>query len=305
MIDLKKNYQLYRLRLIKTEKDLYEEIVYSDELDALCRMLDDDYHKKRTLVFAHPNNTNEKYKRHYCTQAMNGFAMLEVGRLSHYADCAYVFVNIHPKLTDVPYVVFGEYRQAFRSHKTLARMMERAFNWALNGRGLMVTLEAWNEEEGEEIFPWGIDLMLSMVEAQQRLGEAGRRDSGIEDMELLIEQIGGHGAAAKGKTAKRKPLKSGMFYDYIVHTDKELVLKRLHQVMKGLTIPKDIARPFRYLIDRKVIDRPPYKAVIREFPELESYIHESRYNHYMNENNPCYDHDVRYEKMDCHLRLII
>ena len=124
-------------------------------------------------------------------------------------------------------------------------------------------------------------------------------------MELLIEQTGGHGATAKGKTAKRKPLKSGAIHDYIVHTDKELVLKRLHQVMKGLTIPKDIARPFRYLIDRKVIDRPPYKAVIREFPELESYIHESRYNHYMNENNPCYDHDVRYEKMDCHLRLTL
>lgn len=58
--------------------------------------------------------------------------------------------------------------------------------------------------------------------------------------------------------------------------------------------PKEITRPFRFLYDRKLTDHIPFKAVIKEFPELEGMLDERRYNNWTNPNSTSYDYDLHY-----------
>jgi len=97
--------------------------------------------------------------------------------------------------------------------------------------------------------------------------------------------------------------KSDDIQAYILTENKEAIVQFLHQAVKGVKTAKEIARPFRLLLDLMLTDRIPHKAVMKEFPELRGLIKERRYNNWTNPNSSSYDQDPQYKKMKSQFNL--
>ena len=79
--------------------------------------------------------------------------------------------------------------------------------------------------------------------------------------------------------------------------NKEGIIRFLHQAVKGQKTAKGIARPFRFLFDHQFTEHIPFKAVMKEFPELKGLIKERSYNDWTNQNSTSYDNDPQYKKI--------
>ena len=168
-----------------------------------------------------------------------------------------------------------------------------AFNWVLKDSGVELVMEPWDPKEKRDL--WYKDFSDS-YENEANLIECSDLEAfGYEDALELVTRTKLH----KAKNAK----KNDNIRVYFRVDDFEKLLQFLHRALKGQKVAKDIARPFRLLYDLNLTDHIPYKAVMKEFPEVEGLLTERRYNDWTNKFSTSYNDDPIYEKLKASLNL--
>ncbi len=292
-----RNLRLYKMRLVTTQLSIFGDLPNSDQLEVFEKAMQADMAMEKEFKFRHPKDSGEEYFRHYVGSSLNGNAFLMVGQFKKGWDFAFVRIMLHSVIYHEPYIVVEKCSQSLRNPDTLARMVESAFNWVLKGQGLQMKLEPW---EPTEKMTWLLDYEMSYLEEMEKADPADLIMIGYEEalkMRRILE-------AMKEESQKHKIIKkSDDIRTYILTENKEGIIRFLHRAVKGVKTAKEIARPFRLLLDLMLTDRIPHKAVIKEFPELKGLIKERRYNHWTNPNSSSYDDDPYYKKMKAKFNL--
>ena len=296
--------KLYKLKLIRKERDLFNNPVSSNDWDKLAQAMEEDVHQREEFVFVHPTNNSTVYKRRYIHCPINGNTLLFVGKMIKESDFAIVRITLHSIIYHVPYLVIEDYQHAFRKPEIPAEMVKSALNWSLRNDGLEVILEPW-ETNGEPIcFGW--DNWVSYIHELRMHPEIGAMCMGFEEALHVFKEKKAVEKAMKEKkekNVKTRSIKSDNIKKYIVKGDKNLFVSLLHELIDGLTLAKDIVEPIRFLCDRKVfkdkkVFRLPYKAFIKEFPLHAKKISKSHYNGLIDPNKHPYDEDENGEKYE-------
>jgi hypothetical protein len=279
------------MRLVHVQPTLFGDYSYSNQWELLAKAMKGDLYKEKEFCFRHPKDSEKEYVRHYISSPLNGNAFLMVGQFKKDLDFAFVRILLHSVFYGEPYLVLEKYAQSFRNPDILAKMVESAFNWVLKGSGVEMKLEPW---EPEENIMWLLDYEVSYMNEMQKMKKEDLIMIGYEEALELHREL----EAMKGESRKPKICKkSDDILAYILAENKEAIVHFLHQAVKGVKTAKEIARPFRLLLDHKLTDHIPHKAVMKEFPELEGLIKERRYNNWTNPNSSSYDTDPQYQKM--------
>ena len=296
--------KLYKLKLIRKERDLFNNPVSSNDWDKLAQAMEEDVHQREEFVFVHPTNTSTVYKRRYIHCPINGNTLLFVGKMIKESDFAIVRITLHSIMYHVPYLVIEDYQHAFRKPEIPAEMVKSALNWSLKNDGLEVILEPW-ETNGEPIY-FGWDNWVSYIHELRMHPEVGAMCMGFEEALHVFKEKKAVEKAMKEKkekNVKTRSIKSDNIKKYIVKGDKVQIVRLLHELIDGLTLAKDIVEPIRFLCDRKVfkdkkVFRLPYKAFIKEFPLHAKKISKSHYNGLIDPNKHPYDEDENGEKYE-------
>ena len=286
-----RNLKLYRMRLVSTQLSIFDDHPSSDQLELFEKAMQADMDMEKEFRFRHPKDSGEEFFRHYVGSSLNGNAFLMVGQFKKGWDFAFVRIMLHSVIYHEPYLVVEKCSQSLRNPDTLARMVESAFNWVLKGQGLQMKLEPW---EPTEKVTWLLDYEMSYLEEMEKANPADLIMIGYEEalkMRRILE-------AMKEESKKPKIIKkSDDIWTYILTENKEGIIRFLHQAVKGQKTAKGIARPFRFLFDHQFTEHIPFKAVMKEFPELKGLIKERSYNDWTNPNSTSYDNDPQYNKI--------
>jgi hypothetical protein len=251
----------------------------------------DDLHKRKLLKFRHPQDKEKVFQRHYIGNQANGVVLMTIGQEKKPTDFAFVWIVLKSAYYGEPYLVFVKFTQSFRNPDNLAKMVECAFNWELQGKGVELVLEPWAPKENTM---WAFDFNMSFIKEMKTMDPndlvlVGYEDV-LEDYQMRL--------ARKEEIRKPKVIKkSDDIVTYILADNKEAIVCFLHQALKGQKTAKGIARPFRFLFDHQLTEHIPFKAVMKEFPELKGLIKERSYNDWTNPNSTSYDNDPQYKKM--------
>ena len=286
-----RNLRLYKMRLVTTQLSIFGDLPNSDQLEVFEKAMQADMAMEKEFKFRHPKDSGEEYFRHYVGSSLNGNAFLMVGQFKKGWDFAFVRIMLHSVIYHEPYLVVEKCSQSLRNPDTLARMVESAFNWVLKGQGLQMKLEPW---EPTEKMTWLLDYEMSYLKEMEKANPADLIMIGYEEalkMRRILE-------AMKEESKKPKIIKkSDDIWTYILTENKEGIIRFLHQAVKGQKTAKGIARPFRFLFDHQFTEHIPFKAVMKEFPELKGLIKERSYNDWTNPNSTSYANDPQYKKM--------
>ena len=286
-----RNLKLYRMRLVSTQLSIFDDHPNSDQLELFEKAMQADMDMEKEFRFRHPKDSGEEFFRHYVGSSLNGNAFLMVGQFKKGWDFAFVRIMLHSVIYHEPYIVVEKCSQSLRNPDTLARMVESAFNWVLKGQGLQMKLEPW---EPTEKVTWLLDYEMSYLKEMEKANPADLIMIGYEEalkMRRILE-------AMKEESKKPKIIKkSDDIWTYILTENKEGIIRFLHQAVKGQKTAKGIARPFRFLFDHQFTEHIPFKAVMKEFPELKGLIKERSYNDWTNQNSTSYDNDPQYKKI--------
>ena len=283
-----RNLKLYKMRLVSTQLSIFDDHPSSDQLELFEKAMKADMDMVKEFKFRHPKDSGEIYVRRYIGCSLNGNAFLMVGQFKKGWDFAFVRIMLHSVIYHEPYIVVEKCSQSLRNPDTLARMVESAFNWVLKGQGLQMKLEPW---EPTEKMTWLLDYEMSYLEEMEKADPADLVMIGYEEA-LMMRRILN---AMKEESQKHKIIKkSDDIRTYILTENKEGIIQFLHQAVKGQKTPKEIVRPFRLLVDLHLTERIPFKAMMKEFPELSGLIPVRRYNNWLNSNSTSYDNDSQY-----------
>lgn len=289
---------LYKIILVQQELPIFAEYDYSAQWDLIEKALVMDYKQEKLFSFVHPKNGKKVYQRKHTRCPANGNTELAVGTMVKPLDFARALIVLHSHMYKVPYIVLERYRHISNNPDVMAKMIERAFNWVLEGSGVKVILERW-DTKGEIIQyhrdfarSWDIELNKSEGEYLVRMG--------CEDAFEVH----------KRKEAEKETIKAGRksddIMDYIIHPNKEAIVEFTRQAIKGLKNAKEIARPIRVLCEYKVFVeytpdgeqyRLPYKAFINAFPEVKGLITMRRFNDWLNNMRTSYENSARHIKL--------
>ena len=286
-----RNLRLYKMRLVTTQLSIFGDLPNSDQLEVFEKAMQADMAMEKEFKFRHPKDSGEEYFRHYVGSSLNGNAFLMVGQFKKGWDFAFVRIMLHSVIYHEPYLVVEKCSQSLRNPDTLARMVESAFNWVLKGQGLQMKLEPW---EPTEKVTWLLDYEMSYLKEMEKANPADLIMIGYEEA-LKMRRI-----LMTMKEESKKPKiikKSDDIWTYILTENKEGIIRFLHQAVKGQKTAKGIARPFRFLFDHQFTEHIPFKAVMKEFPELKGLIKERSYNDWTNPNSTSYDNDPQYNKI--------
>ena len=286
-----RNLKLYRMRLVSTQLSIFDDHPNSDQLELFEKAMQADMDMEKEFRFRHPKDSGEEFFRHYVGSSLNGNAFLMVGQFKKGWDFAFVRIMLHSVIYHEPYIVVEKCSQSLRNPDTLARMVESAFNWVLKGQGLQMKLEPW---EPTEKVTWLLDYEMSYLKEMEKVNPADLIMIGYEEA-LKMRRI-----LMTMKEESKKPKiikKSDDIWTYILTENKEGIIRFLHQAVKGQKTAKGIARPFRFLFDHQFTEHIPFKAVMKEFPELKGLIKERSYNDWTNPNSTSYDNDPQYKKI--------
>ena len=286
-----RNLKLYRMRLVSTQLSIFDDHPNSDQLELFEKAMQADMDMEKEFRFRHPKDSGEEFFRHYVGSSLNGNAFLMVGQFKKGWDFAFVRIMLHSVIYHEPYIVVEKCSQSLRNPDTLARMVESAFNWVLKGQGLQMKLEPW---EPTEKVTWLLDYEMSYLKEMEKANPADLIMIGYEEA-LKMRRI-----LMTMKEESKKPKiikKSDDIWTYILTENKEGIIRFLHQAVKGQKTAKGIARPFRFLFDHQFTEHIPFKAVMKEFPELKGLIKERSYNDWTNPNSTSYDNDPQYKKI--------
>ena len=283
--------KFYKMRLVKSHPTIFGDYPRSDQWELLLKAMKDDLHKRKLLKFRHPQDKEKVFQRHYIGNQANGVVLMTIGQEKKPTDFAFVWIVLKSAYYGEPYLVFVKFTQSFRNPDNLAKMVECAFNWELQGKGVELVLEPWAPKENTM---WAFDFNMSFIKEMKTMDPndlvlVGYEDV-LEDYQMRL--------ARKEEIRKPKVIKkSDDIVTYILADNKEAIVCFLHQALKGQKTAKGIARPFRFLFDHQLTEHIPFKAVMKEFPELKGLIKERSYNDWTNPNSTSYDKDPQYKKM--------
>ena len=283
--------KFYKMRLVKSHPTIFGDYPRSDQWELLLKAMKDDLHKRKLLEFRHPQDKEKVFQRHYIGAQANGVVLMTIGQEKKPTDFAFVWIVLKSAYYGEPYLVFVKFTQSFRNPDNLAKMVECAFNWELQGKGVELVLEPWAPKENTM---WAFDFNMSFIKEMKTMDPndlvlVGYEDV-LEDYQMRL--------ARKEEIRKPKVIKkSDDIVTYILADNKEAIVCFLHQALKGQKTAKGIARPFRFLFDHQLTEHIPFKAVMKEFPELKGLIKERSYNDWTNPNSTSYDNDPQYKKM--------
>ena len=283
--------KFYKMRLVKSHPTIFGDYPRSDQWELLLKAMKDDLHKRKLLKFRHPQDKEKVFQRHYIGNQANGVVLMTIGQEKKPTDFAFVWIVLKSAYYGEPYLVFVKFTQSFRNPDNLAKMVECAFNWELQGKGVELVLEPWAPKENTM---WAFDFNMSFIKEMKTMDPndlvlVGYEDV-LEDYQMRL--------ARKEEIRKPKVIKkSDDIVTYILADNKEAIVCFLHQALKGQKTAKGIARPFRFLFDHQLTEHIPFKAVMKEFPELKGLIKVRSYNDWTNPNSTSYDNDPQYQKM--------
>ena len=283
--------KFYKMRLVKSHPTIFGDYPRSDQWELLLKAMKDDLHKRKLLKFRHPQDKEKVFQRHYIGTQANGVVLMTIGQEKKPTDFAFVWIVLKSAYYGEPYLVFVKFTQSFRNPDNLAKMVECAFNWELQGKGVELVLEPWAPKENTM---WAFDFNMSFIKEMKTMDPndlvlVGYEDV-LEDYQMRL--------ARKEEIRKPKVIKkSDDIVTYILADNKEAIVCFLHQALKGQKTAKGIARPFRFLFDHQLTEHIPFKAVMKEFPELKGLIKVRSYNDWTNPNSTSYDNDPQYKKM--------
>ena len=283
--------KFYKMRLVKSHPTIFGDYPRSDQWELLLKAMKDDLHKRKLLEFRHPQDKEKVFQRHYIGTQANGVVLMTIGQEKKPTDFAFVWIVLKSVYYGEPYLVFVKFTQSFRNPDNLAKMVECAFNWELQGKGVELVLEPWAPKENTM---WAFDFNMSFIKEMKTMDPndlvlVGYEDV-LEDYQMRL--------ARKEEVRKPKVIKkSDDIVTYILADNKEAIVCFLHQALKGQKTAKGIARPFRFLFDHQLTEHIPFKAVMKEFPELKGLIKVRSYNDWTNPNSTSYDNDPQYQKM--------
>ena len=283
--------KFYKMRLVKSHPTIFGDYPRSDQWELLLKAMKDDLHKRKLLKFRHPQDKEKVFQRHYIGNQANGVVLMTIGQEKKPTDFAFVWIVLKSAYYGEPYLVFVKFTQSFRNPDNLAKMVECAFNWELQGKGVELVLEPWAPKENTM---WAFDFNMSFIKEMKTMDQndlvlVGYEDV-LEDYQMRL--------ARKEEIRKPKVIKkSDDIVTYILADNKEAIVRFLHQALKGQKTAKGIARPFRFLFDQQLTEHIPFKAVMKEFPELKGLIKVRSYNDWTNPNSTSYDNDPQYQKM--------
>ena len=283
--------KFYKMRLVKSHPTIFGDYPRSDQWELLLKAMKDDLHKRKLLEFRHPQDKEKVFQRHYIGTQANGVVLMTIGQEKKPTDFAFVWIVLKSAYYGEPYLVFVKFTQSFRNPDNLAKMVECAFNWELQGKGVELVLEPWAPKENTM---WAFDFNMSFIKEMKTMDQndlvlVGYEDV-LEDYQMRL--------ARKEEIRKPKVIKkSDDIVTYILADNKEAIVCFLHQALKGQKTAKGIARPFRFLFDHQLTEHIPFKAVMKEFPELKGLIKVRSYNDWTNPNSTSYDNDPQYKKM--------
>ena len=283
--------KFYKMRLVKSHPTIFGDYPRSDQWELLLKAMKDDLHKRKLLKFRHPQDKEKVFQRHYIGTQANGVVLMTIGQEKKPTDFAFVWIVLKSAYYGEPYLVFVKFTQSFRNPDNLAKMVECAFNWELQGKGVELVLEPWAPKENTM---WAFDFNMSFIKEMKTMDPndlvlVGYEDV-LEDYQMRL--------ARKEDVRKPKVIKkSDDIVTYILADNKEAIVQFLHRALMGQKTAKGIARPFRFLFDQQLTEHIPFKAVMKEFPELKGLIKERSYNDWTNPNSTSYDNDPQYQKM--------
>jgi len=292
---------LYKLVLVQQELPIFSDYDYSAQWELIEKTLVMDMKKEKLFSFVHPKNGKKVYMRKYGKCPANGNSELIVGTMVKPLAFARALIVLHSHMYKVPYIVLERYRHISNNPDVMAKMIERAFNWALRDTSVRVVLERW-DTKGEYI-NYHRDFRLSWdVELDKSEGEY-LIQMGYEDA-LEVQK--------RNEAKKKKPnkKKSDDIRYYIKHPNKDAIIEFIRKALEGMKVPKDIARPIRVLRMHKVFLRSedyrlPYNAFIKAFPEFEDLIERGAYNDFINPNRTKYNNDEIYMQLEKELENIL
>ena len=287
--------KLYKLKLIRKERDLFNNPVSSNDWDKLAQAMEEDVHQREEFVFVHPTNTSTVYKRRYIHCPINGNTLLFVGKMIKESDFAIVRITLHSIIYHVPYLVIEDYQHAFRKPEIPAEMVKSALNWSLKNDGLEVILEPW-ETNGEPIY-FGWDNWVSYIHELRLHPEIGAMCMGFEEALQVFKEKKAVEKAKKEKKEKKRVVKLGNFENYIRIPNKTLIMNFIKNTVIGQHSPKDVALPFRLTLDLKLTYRVPYAVVVGFISEIKDKIKENRYNEWTNKQRSSYVGYQKYEDL--------
>ena len=283
--------KFYKMRLVKSHPTIFGDYPRSDQWELLLKAMKDDLHKRKLLEFRHPQDKEKVFQRHYIGNQANGVVLMTIGQEKKPTDFAFVWIVLKSAYYGEPYLVFVKFTQSFRNPDNLAKMVECAFNWELQGKGVELVLEPWAPKENTM---WAFDFNMSFIKEMKTMDPndlvlVGYEDV-LEDYQMRL--------ARKEEIRKPKVIKkSDDIVTYILADNKEAIVQFLHRALMGQKTAKGIARPFRFLFDHQLTEHIPFKAVMKEFPELIGLIKERSYNDWTNPNSTSYANDPQYKKM--------
>lgn len=287
--------KLYKLKLIRKERDLFNNPVSSNDWDKLAQAMEEDVHQREEFVFVHPTNTSTVYKRRYIHCPINGNTLLFVGKMIKESDFAIVRITLHSIIYHVPYLVIEDYQHAFRKPEIPAEMVKSALNWSLRNDGLEVILEPW-ETNGEPIY-FGWDNWVSYIHELRMHPEIGAICMGFEEALHVFKEKKAVEKAKKEMKEKKRVVKLGNFENYIRIPNKTLIMNFIKDTVIGQHSPKDVALPFRLTLDLKLTYRVPYAVVVGFISEIKDKIKENRYNEWTNKQRSSYVGYQKYEDL--------
>jgi hypothetical protein len=283
--------KFYKMRLVKSHPTIFGDYPRSDQWELLLKAMKDDLHKRKLLKFRHPQDKEKVFQRHYIGNQANGVVLMTIGQEKKPTDFAFVWIVLKSAYYGEPYLVFVKFTQSFRNPDNLAKMVECAFNWELQGKGVELVLEPWAPKENTM---WAFDFNMSFIKEMKTMDQNDLVLVGYED---VLEDYQMRLARKEGIRKPKVIKKSDDIVTYILADNKEAIVCFLHQALKGQKTAKGIARPFRFLFDHQLTEHIPFKAVMKEFPELKGLIKVRSYNDWTNPNSTSYDNDPQYKKM--------
>ena len=295
--------KLYKLKLIRKERDLFNNPVSSNDWDKLAKAMEEDVHQREEFVFVHPTNTSTVYKRRYIHCPINGNTLLFVGKMIKESDFAIVRITLHSIIYHVPYLVIEDYQHAFRKPEIPAEMVKSALNWSLKNDGLEVILEPW-ETNGEPIY-FGWDNWVSYIHELRLHPEIGAMCMGFEEALHVFKEKKAVEKAKKEMKEKKRVVKLGNFENYIRIPNKTLIMNFIKDTVIGQHSPKDVALPFRLTLDLKLTYRVPYAVVVGFISEIKDKIKENRYNEWTNKQRSSYVGYQKYEDLKNNLEKLL
>ena len=265
MEDVRYKQKLYMLRLTSCQRSIFGgfDELDSDQLDVFVKAIENDINESKRLRFEHPKN-GTIYERHYVYSLVEGMVILHVGRFRKNNDYASMVLHLN-KCGNPPYVVLIDYEKSFGNEKMLVEIVERAFNWALNDKGVRVVLDKWDMSQECIKTMWNSDYSDAQILAKRKHPEAPVLRSGYEKIKPMLEKIRLREQQKHQKHITMKRTRK-TYIEYIEATDEEMVLYILHGYADKTDKPKRAIMGQRVLMDLKMRNESiPHPVFTEEF----------------------------------------